>query len=349
MNITIIRHSIRNRGGDKLILDYCRFLIENGHTITYWTNEVNTSFDVPKQIAIKNIPTRGFLGTMFFTFKTKFGGDIVIVDLIIMAFLAGIRNKRKVLQLAQDYDVMFYSSPIMRLFMKAVYWLTLTIMQIPSVAVSDNLAKKLKKYNSKNITSVPNGIDLNNFYKNTSSKFNYHKSHQLAILVYARSDYRKGYSIAVKTIQELIKLSPNKKWEIWMIGEENLVMPSTEIKVTNFGFQNEENLRDILSSADIFLSPSRHEGFGLLQLQAAACECAIVTTTALFQFEDGKNALVSPIDDWKTLANNLYTVLDNDELRLKLQKNARLLSEKYSLEKSCEGFLKVLNAHSSLI
>lgn len=344
MNITIIRHSIRNRGGDKLILDYCRYLLDNGHTITYWTNEVNSSFDVDKRITLKMIPLKGVVGTILFTLKTKFPSDIVLVDLVIMSALAGLRNRKKVLLLAQDYDTMYYSFLPMRLLIKGIYWLALSIMKIPAIAVSDNLAQKLRKHGSGNIIAVSNGIDLEIFYKNDESTFRNHKTQPFTIMIYARSDYRKGFDLAIKALRELNKISQHRNWEIWTIGEDTLEAPIDNINIKRLGFLSPQNLRDALSTADIFLSPSRHEGFGLLQLQAAACECAIVTTDALAIFENEVNALKSPVENWEKLAANLNTVLNDEQLRKKLQKNARLLAEQYSLKNSCKRFDQSLNS-----
>lgn len=349
MQVTIIRHSIRNRGGDKLTLDYANYLAKKGHSILYWTNEVNTHYYIDPNIIINKIPIPGILGTIIFALISKFKTDVVIVDLILIACLAYIRNRKKILYIAADYDVNYYKSKILRYFNDYCYKIAFRIFNIRSIAVSKGLFHILQTYQPKNITIISNGVDLSIYYKQTSSSYNNQKNNPYVILLFAREDYRKGLDIGEKAIEELLKIRKIHDWEVWTIGSAKINL-SNNIKVKSFGFINtDENLKDILSVADIYIVPSRSEGLSFLLLQALACECAIVSTTAAHIIDHEINGLISPVEDWKSLANNLNTILENDELRVKLQINARSLSEKYSLEKSCEKFLKLLNTHFSVI
>lgn len=349
MRVTIIRHSIRNRGGDKLTLDYANYLIKKGYSIAYWTNEVNTHLYIDPKIIIKKIPIPGILGTIIFAFFSKFKSDVVIVDLILVACLAYFRNGKKVFYVAADYDVKYYKSNILIKFTEFCYRLAFKKFNIRAIAVSKGLFHILQKYQPKNLTIISNGVDLHIYYKDTSSSYNNQKTHPYVILLFAREDYRKGLDIGEKAIEEMSKIRNTQDWEVWTIGSAKINL-SNNIKVKSFGFINtDENLKDILSVADIYIVPSRSEGLSFLLLQALACECAIVSTTAAHIIDHEINGLISPVEDWKSLANNLNTILENDALRVKLQKNARSLSEKYSLENSCKKFLKLLNAHFSVI
>ena len=93
-----------------------------------------------------------------------------------------------------------------------------------------------------------------------------------------RKEYRKGNDIAYKAIKELGYLRTDRDFEIWTIGNKFKV--DVNINTKRMGFLNQKELREILSTADIFLSASRCEGMSLLLLQACACECAIVATEA---------------------------------------------------------------------
>ena len=88
--------------------------------------------------------------------------------------------------------------------------------------------------------------------------------------------------------------------------------------------------------------PSRSEGLSPLLLQALACQCAIVGTTAANIVSDGVEGLISPVEDWKSLAENLNRALRDNALREQLSKNARKLAEKFNFQKSGEEFEKAL-------
>jgi glycosyltransferase involved in cell wall biosynthesis len=81
----------------------------------------------------------------------------------------------------------------------------------------------------------------------------------------------------------------------------------------------QHKLREIYGSCDIWLSPSRVEGFALVPMEAMAGQCAVVATSvgAVPEYTvPGTTALVSPPCNPEALARNLIRLLaDEDELK----------------------------------
>ena len=341
MNISVVRHSIRNRGGDRLVLDYLAYLVKHGHTITYWTNEVNTHFAIDPKIEIRKIPFPGILGTILFTLFTAFKTEVVLVDLVVTACFASLRNKTKILYLAQDYDISYHKSKLIKAFVGLCYQFVLHTMGVRTISVSQGLAEKLQQYHPKHLSTISNGVNLNFFVRDQNLRFSTKKDKSFSILLFAREDYRKGLDIAKKSLEHLRQLRPQPDWEVWTIGSEKIELPGITIK--NWGLlKSDEDMKAVLSAADIYLVPSRSEGLSLLLLQAIACQCAIVTTAASTIIQHECDGLVSPIEDWKSLADHLNRVLGDADLRKKLMQHSRLLAEEYSLDKSCRKFEKEL-------
>ncbi len=335
MNIAIVRHSIYNRGSDRVIFDYADYLIRQGHQISYYTNEVKTAFDYNKAIKIKEIPGSGKLSTILFVLKTKFNEDIVVFDLIATSCLSWILNRKKLIYFAQGFDTTYYASPLMHAFIGFCYRIALNFLKIPTISASDNLSNKLKTFKPKHLITIPNGVNLLSFHFYPQNQFSDLKANTTVILIYGKHDYVKGMDVAQKCFNKLFEINKTTPWQVWTIGEE---LKTAGILIKNFGFLNNEKLRDILSAADIFLLPSRNEGLSTLLLQALACECAVVATEAANIITHEVDGLISPIEDGEGLAKNLDRVLRDDSLREKLRKNARKLAEQYSLEKSCQKF-----------
>jgi glycosyltransferase involved in cell wall biosynthesis len=77
--------------------------------------------------------------------------------------------------------------------------------------------------------------------------------------------------------------------------------------------------------ADLYVASSRHEGFGMAVAEAVARGLPIVTTTAgaVEGWLDRRAALIVPVGDMQELRRALARVLDEPELRRRLQEGAR--------------------------
>ena len=97
----------------------------------------------------------------------------------------------------------------------------------------------------------------------------------------------------------------------------------------------QEFLRDIYSSCDVWVCPSRTEGFGMTSAEAMACKSCLVTTdnggSRDFAFHN-KTALVSPPQDVNQLAENITLALQNKSLRKKLASNGYDLIQTFTWE-----------------
>lgn len=122
------------------------------------------------------------------------------------------------------------------------------------------------------------------------------------------SELYKGYDLVIETIPALIEKFPTLRYLIAgkadpgekkrlsnMVKELNL-----ENHVTILGFVPEEELSEHFLLADVFVMPSRKEGFGIVFIEAAACGCKTIagnqdgSVDALLNGNLG--TLVSPID-----------------------------------------------------
>jgi glycosyltransferase involved in cell wall biosynthesis len=85
------------------------------------------------------------------------------------------------------------------------------------------------------------------------------------------------------------------------------------------GYVPDDDLVALYNAADIFVSPSLFEGFGLPPLEAMACGTPVVTsnTTSLPEVLGDAALMVDP-HDVETLASTIATVLEDGALRARL-------------------------------
>lgn len=165
-------------------------------------------------------------------------------------------------------------------------------------------------------------------------------------------EYRKGLDMIVKAF---VKYGREHKWRLWLIGPyrksespyvrenevEELIAPLKPIEdlVTYWGKIDErDQLAETLAAADVFLFPTRREGFGLAPLEAMAAGLPVIVTlipgvTNLGNVE-GETGFYIEMNDQVMLEKRMLELSGDPELRQKmgLAGNARI-KKKFDWEK----------------
>jgi glycosyltransferase involved in cell wall biosynthesis len=136
---------------------------------------------------------------------------------------------------------------------------------------------------------------------------------------------RKGVDTLVAAVGPVLARHP--ALELDLLGtnrteaELRAVFPAdTQSRVHVPGRLERAALARRLSSASIFVLPTRYEGYGMATAEAMACGCAVVTTPTGFgaDLRHGENGLVVPIGDAPALANALERLVVDADLRFRL-------------------------------
>lgn len=108
------------------------------------------------------------------------------------------------------------------------------------------------------------------------------------------------------------------------------------------GYVPEEELAALYGGAFAFLYPSLYEGFGLPPLEAMACGTPVITSnvSSLPEVVSDAAIMVEPYDVDK-LAETMYEVLNDEELRQKMSKKGLERAKMFSWEKTTSRTLQV--------
>ncbi len=93
-----------------------------------------------------------------------------------------------------------------------------------------------------------------------------------------------------------------------------------------WGFVPDETTRDLLASSDLFVLPTREEGFGLSIAEAQSCEVPVLTSeiAPLDEVVDaGRTGYLLPPDDVQGFASRAIELLRSPETRASMGKAAR--------------------------
>ena len=215
----------------------------------------------------------------------------------------------------------------------------------------------LGKYRDK-IVVIPNGINLEDFnilYSKEECreklKLPLNKNLILFVGVLTR---RKGPDILIKAMPRIIKEVPDTKLIFvgsgWMRGELEVLSKKLGvdeyIKFTGFV---EESLKPLYyKAADVFVLPSTMstEVFPIVLLEASASGLPMVVSnldTFKCIIEEDYNGAFTKRGDEKNLADAIIYLLENEDIRKKMSKNAMERIKDYSWERIAEKTEKVYN------
>lgn len=244
--------------------------------------------------------------------------------------LAGIKAKTKVILSTEES--LFRNSFLDRLFEKVFIKKTNKII-CNSNSTKESAQKALKFKDDKYVV-IYNGINLKPFLNNPKVE------NKLPTLIcVARLDYRKGIDLLIEALN-IINLE-NIEFRLNIVGDglikEDLLNLTNKYnlseKINFLGFRNEIPL--LLSNSDIFILPSREEGFGNAVIEAFASRVAVITSNAGGLKEivnDNYNGLLFESGNYNDLALKLKELINDKLLREKLVENAFNEVFKYSNE-----------------
>ncbi len=201
-----------------MIAEHANHLSQKGHHVNIVTSIFDSVFTfIPP---VNSLRFKNKMATIVKALFWKSESDIVIADIIMMSFLLSFRNRAKVVYFAQDYDEEYYQSSFMKLLIRFTYILCLKHLKIPVIAVAPHLADIFRNRFRGNVALVPNGVDTSVFHEDRNDRYIDLKKNKQVVLIFARSDYRKGFDVACTVLKSLRKEIERNILEVWCVGEQ---------------------------------------------------------------------------------------------------------------------------------
>ncbi|WP_313128026.1 glycosyltransferase [Anaerocolumna sp.] len=201
-------------------------------------------------------------------------------------------------------------------------------------------------YNSGNIITIPNGFELERFKKTNISKkelnklFNSYISNDTKIIgMIARWNPIKNHELLFKALKEL---DDNMKYNYKLVlcGPDvdeknhslNVMLKKYDLQSKTVLLGRRDDIPLIMSAIDIFVSPSKSEGFSNVIGEAMACECiCIVTDVGDSKYIIGDEGLV-------VLPGDLQLMCEALEKAITLPENERLALGRLARERVNNNF-----------
>lgn len=187
------------------------------------------------------------------------------------------------------------------------------------ICVSKDVEKSVNYYGIKNTCVIYNAVSWNRLNIHNEQDFINKKDGSFNLLIFANHPYRKGLDFAIKALNDInddnyhLYITSNNKDEIEYFIQDLPVLDKDDDRITILPPRND--IGSYLSQTDVFLSPSREEGFTYSLIEAAYCKCAIVATRCPGQTEHNINGIYWVSDpnnsDEKIIVSELANQIKN--------------------------------------
>lgn len=204
------------------------------------------------------------------------------------------------------------------------------------ITIANWLVNVLKKnYNAKNVSLVPNSVELDTFYAARRGK----QTRPTIGFLFSEVEF-KGVAIALKVIEQLkLKIPTLRVISFGAKKPETINLPDyVELEVN----PSQDSLRDIYKQCDLWLCCSLNEGFGLTILEAMACRTPSVSTKCGGPediISHGENGYLCDVNNINMLTESAFEILNfSEENWLKFSDNAYEHAIRYTWDDAAKLF-----------
>jgi glycosyltransferase involved in cell wall biosynthesis len=202
------------------------------------------------------------------------------------------------------------------------------------------------KVNRDKVAVIPNGVDVQMFVDNNERMM---LEGDPSILYVGQLSKLKGLDILIQAIAKLRSEFPNIKLHIVGGGSGSYFVAQAkkegiEKNLIFHGLTLHSILPTYYKSADICIFPSRHEGFGIVILEAMASGIPVIASdipSFRETISDGIDGELFKAGDADALSNKISALIQNPYLRKELSRKAFEKAKSYSWENVADKYVSL--------
>lgn len=363
MKIMYLLFSFTVGGTEKLIVDTCNEMADQGNDIylyivnDYYSEDLLSCVNQKVNIVLQNRKKESLIKTMFrihqFIVKEKI--DVVHCNsfnspelLLLTKILC---KKIKIVYTVHglgQYDSLNKCRIIYR-----------NIICDKIIAISESVKKDIihKGAHEDKIKVVYNAIDTSKFVRCVSDQMHKINKEKIALGNVARIvPEQKGQDILIRAVAILKRKYPEIK--VFFAGGidrehekdfENLKKLTEELELKNnvVFMGNVSDIPEFLEKIDIFILPSRFEGFGISLIEAMAMGIPCIASNLNGPAEiigNNEYGFLFENENVKQLADQVVHVIENyEEIKETVEKNTKRIKNKFDIKSMCKELLEIYN------
>ncbi|WP_176464400.1 glycosyltransferase family 4 protein [Flectobacillus sp. BAB-3569] len=200
---------------------------------------------------------------------------------------------------------------------------------------------------TKPVVNIPYSIDNNKYDCSHSVQS---EADGLVFLCAGALIYRKGIDIAIKAFKEN-RAFLNSKLLIIGGGElefELKNLASDDSRVEFLGFLPHDEIVKYFNKADVFLFPSRYDGWGVVVMEAIASGCVVISSdnvgASLDLINSMENGILCKSESISEFANAINLLQSNIELYHSMKNSSMSLIHKVSSNYRAKQIMEIFNS-----
>ncbi len=181
------------------------------------------------------------------------------------------------------------------------------------------------------------------------------------VIAAGRYEPQKGFDMLIESWAEVARRHP--EWRLKIYGDGGM-RSDMERRVAELGIAQScllcpttQKIADKYCESSIYVLSSRFEGFGMVIIEAMSCGVPVVSFGCPCGprdiITDGRDGVIVEAGDTHALAEQICRLIDDDELRRTMGRNAKAASEKYRMEHIAplwqELFEEVIKEHKNVV
>ena len=197
--------------------------------------------------------------------------------------------------------------------------------------------------------NIPYHCELEPFLKRSAKPGS--KTFETTFLFCGQMIPRKGVDVLVRAFDALVVAGARAR--LLLVGRradlDDMLRPvsaATKDRISYEGFITPDRLPEVFERADVFVLPSRHDGWGVVVNQAMAAGLPIICTEAVgagFDLvRDGVNGFRIPVNNPAKLTEVMKFFLEDKQRQLSFGAASRALAAQWTPQQGAEKWLTVL-------
>lgn len=216
------------------------------------------------------------------------------------------------------------------------------------LSTSHVMAKETSKYTDKKIFITPFGVDTSRFKRIDGLQ----PQGEFIVGNVKTLSPKYGIDVLIRSFKIVVDNNPGLKTRLVIYGKgpnreeyENLAKSLGIGDIVDFrGFIVNEKLPEVYNSVSVSVSVSDSESFGVVAVEAMACECPVVTSDAdgfTEVVENGVSGIIVPKRNPEATAAAIQKFIDKPDLRSSMgQKGRDRVKQLYDWEKNVDTMIK---------